>query len=68
VLAATGCKVGTVPPFPALFNLPGYCDTGVLENEHVVFSAGSHYKSIRMRSEDLKEIAGVVVEMIYKGN
>ncbi len=64
VLAATGCKVGTVPPFPALFGLPGYCDEHVFENEHVVFSAASHYKSIRMRAKDWQDVAGVVVERI----
>jgi Ala-tRNA(Pro) deacylase len=61
VLAATGCKVGTVPPFPSLFGFDGYCDEGVFENEYVVFSAASHYKSIRMKAEDWKAVAGVVV-------
>jgi Ala-tRNA(Pro) deacylase len=61
VLAATGCEVGTVPPFPSLFGLEGYCDNGVFDNEHVVFSAASHYKSIRMKAEDWKAVAGVAV-------
>jgi Ala-tRNA(Pro) deacylase len=60
VLKATGCAVGTVPPFPILFHLPGYCDSGVLENEHVVFSAGSNYKSIRMRAKDWYRVAAAV--------
>ncbi len=64
VFRATGCKVGTVPPFPVLFGLPGYCDAGVLENEHVVFSAASHYKSIRMKAADWKDAAGVTVERL----
>lgn len=59
VFKRTGCKVGTVPPFPALFGLDGYVDAGVLANDFVVFSAASHYKSIRMRSEEWKAIAGV---------
>ena len=61
VLKATGCPVGTVPPFPVLFGLDGYCDGGVLENEYVVFSAGSNYVSIRMASKEWSGVAGVVV-------
>jgi len=59
VLKVTGCVVGTVPPFPALFSLPGYADSGVFENEHVVFSAASHFKSIRMLVRDWERVAGV---------
>jgi len=66
VFAATGCKVGTVPPFPILFGLEGYADEGIFEHEHVVFSAASHYKSVRMRAQDWKTVAGVVVEQLAK--
>ncbi len=61
VLVATGCEVGTVPPFPVLFGMDGYADEGIFENERVVFSAASHYKSIRMRAEEWKAVAGVAV-------
>ncbi len=66
VLRVTGCKVGTVPPFPALLGLQGYCDAGVLENDFVVFSAASHYKSIRMKSEEWRRVAGVEVRAIAR--
>jgi len=66
VLAATGCKIGTVPPFPSLFGLDGYCDEDVFEREHVVFSAASHYRSVRMRAEEWKRIAGVSVAPLAK--
>lgn len=62
VLAVTGLTIGKVPPFPSLFNLDGYCDTAVMENKHIVFSAGSHYKSIRMLAEDWREATSVAVE------
>lgn len=58
VLERTGCKVGTVPPFPALLGLKGYADEAIFANEHVVFSAASHHKSIRMRSEDWLRVSG----------
>ncbi len=62
----TGCKVGTVPPFPALFKLEGYVDQGVLDNEFVVFSAASHHKSIRMRSGEWQAVAGVTPEELAR--
>ncbi len=52
VLAATGCPVGTVPPFPQLLGLTGYADAALLQQERIVFSAASHYRSIRMNSQD----------------
>jgi Ala-tRNA(Pro) deacylase len=66
VLAATGCKIGTVPPFPSLFGLDGYCDDGVFGREHVVFSAASHYRSVRMKAEEWKRVAGVSVAPLAK--
>ncbi|MBR9703663.1 hypothetical protein GOV10_06490 [Candidatus Woesearchaeota archaeon] len=59
VFSVTKLRVGTVPPFPGLFGLEGYCDSAVLKNEYVVFSAASHYKSIRMKAEEWQDVAGV---------
>jgi len=64
VLRVTGCKVGTVPPFPALLGLKGYAT--VLEKSHVVFSAASHYKSIRMKSKEWRRVARMEVRVIQK--
>lgn len=66
VTKATGLVIGQVPPFPGLFNMEGYADSGIFDNNYLVFSAGSHYKSIRMNSEDWKLLAGVVVEDLEK--
>ncbi|MDD5253920.1 MAG: YbaK/EbsC family protein [Candidatus Nanoarchaeia archaeon] len=52
----TYCKVGSVPPFPVLFNLDYYLDRSVIENEEIVFSAGSHVKSIKMKAKDFTKI------------
>lgn len=67
VLEATGCPVGTVPPFGNLFGLAVYADRDILSREHVVFSAGSHYRSIRMLARDWARIVGARIEDIAKG-
>ena len=67
VLEKTGCKVGTVPPFPNLFNLEAYVDKCVFDNEEIVFSAGTHNHSIRMNSREWQELTGIRVEDISKG-
>ncbi|MBR9692351.1 hypothetical protein GOV07_00285 [Candidatus Woesearchaeota archaeon] len=66
VFEKTGCKVGTVPPFPILFDMPAYADEGILENDYVVFSVASHFKSIRIKSKEWKEVAGVSVENVSR--
>ena len=50
----TGCKVGTVPPFANLFTPPlrMLADQDIFSREHVVFSAGTHHDSIRMKAQD----------------
>jgi Ala-tRNA(Pro) deacylase len=58
VLAATGCPVGTVPPFGNFWGLPVYADADIATREHVVFSAGSHYRSVRMRAGDWQRLTG----------
>lgn len=55
----TGLEVGKIPPFPFLFDLDGYVDKGVLEQEFICFSAASNYKSIRMNSKEWRVIASV---------
>jgi Ala-tRNA(Pro) deacylase len=63
VLAASGCTVGSVPPFGNLFEppMPVYCDKDLFSREHIVFSAGSHHHSIRMRAEDWKTVVKPIV-------
>ena len=49
----TGITVGAIPPFGNVIGLPTYLDRLLLEMERVVFSAGSHTRSIRMSPQDL---------------
>lgn len=55
VLEITDCEIGSVPPFGNLFELPVYVDISV-NNEYIVFSAGTHYDSIRMKRNDFLTI------------
>lgn len=66
VFEKTGCKVGTVPPFPNLFELEAYVDSKVFDNEEIVFSAGTHNHSIRMNAKDWQKVTGIIVEDISK--
>ena len=53
VLSATGCTIGSVPPFGTLFGLPTYLDEHLKDTqEEIVFSAGTHHDSIKMWTED----------------
>lgn len=63
VLSATSCTIGSVPPFGAIFEppMPVYADLDVLSREHLVFSAGTHYRSIRMLTADWKHLVCPVV-------
>ena len=57
VLEKTGCTIGSVPPFGTLFGLPVYFDEHLKETqERIVFSAGTHNDSIKMRTQDYLSI------------
>jgi len=61
LLQLTGCEPGSVPPFGNLFGLPVFLDEALCANERVVFSAGSHARSITMRCADLVRVSGATV-------
>ncbi len=53
VLEKTGCSVGSVPPFGNLFGLKVFIDKNLVETqEEIVFSAGTHNDSIKMKVRD----------------
>lgn len=49
-------KMGSVPPFGNILNLPTYFDASIRENEYVNFNPGSVKHSIRMKSTDLIDL------------
>ncbi len=57
LLAMTGLKPGSVPPFgEPILPLPLFVDPTVLDNEMMVFTAGSRTTSIRMETSDYRRI------------
>ena len=56
VKAKTGLTIGSVPPFGNLWNIPVYVEESLLHNEYMVFSAGSHHDSIRLKVQDYLKV------------
>lgn len=54
VLEITGCEIGSVSPFGAIFGIETLFDKQVFENEVVEFNAGLHTKSVRMKANELR--------------
>jgi len=61
VRKATGCNIGSVPPFGNLFKLKTYFDKSIAENEVVAFNAGSHTRSIKMKAKDLVRVVNPIM-------
>jgi len=68
VLTASGCTVGSVPPFGNLFEppIPVYADEYLQEQEFMVFSAATHNHSVKMKVKDWVEIVQPVIVDIGK--
>jgi len=58
----TGLEIGAIPPFGSQTNLKTYCDQKVFENEEIVFNAGSHTKSLLMKSKDFKTLENPTID------
>jgi len=57
VLQLTGLEVGAIPPLGKAMNLLTYLDKAVLNNEYVCFNAGSHTRSVKMKTADFVQLA-----------
>jgi Ala-tRNA(Pro) deacylase len=51
-------ELGAAPPAPGLLNVPGFVDPTVRSREWIVFAAGSHTDSVRMKTVDLIGLGG----------
>ena len=51
------CEVGAQPPFGNLYGVPVYVDAGLAQDEEIVFNAGTHEETIRMRYADFERLA-----------
>jgi Ala-tRNA(Pro) deacylase len=54
VKEATGCEIGSVPPFGFDKPLKTYIDRDILNEERVNFNAGLHKVSVSMKGKDLE--------------
>lgn len=51
------CEVGAMPPFGNLYGVPVYVDAALTQDEEIVFNAGTHQETIRMRYADFERLA-----------
>jgi Ala-tRNA(Pro) deacylase len=52
----SGCETGAEPPFGNLFDVDVWVDTTLTENDDIVFNAGTHKDTVRMRYEDFARL------------
>jgi Ala-tRNA(Pro) deacylase len=51
-----GCEVGAMPPLGNLYGLPVWVDRELGKDEYIVFNAGTHTQTIRMRYADFARL------------
>jgi Ala-tRNA(Pro) deacylase len=51
------CEVGAMPPFGNLYGVPVYVDASLAEDDEIVFNAGTHQDTIRMKYADFARLA-----------
>ena len=52
-----GCEVGAEPPIGALFGLPTIADESLLDQDRVMFKAGTHESAVTMSMDDYRRLA-----------
>ncbi|OFV95211.1 MAG: deacylase [Acidobacteria bacterium RIFCSPLOWO2_12_FULL_54_10] len=50
------CEVGAMPPFGNLYNLPVYVDDTLTKDPEIVFNAGTHQDTIRIKYSDFARL------------
>jgi len=50
------CDIGAEPPFGNLFDLDTVVDNSLTKDDEIVFNAGSHWETVRMRYDDYVRI------------
>ena len=51
-----GVKIGSVPPFGALWKLPTFIDRGLMQNKKIIVSSGDYKISLKMNPAILKKL------------
>ena len=60
------CELGAMPPFGHLYGLSVYVDQSLVEDEEIVFQAGTHSEAIRMRYWDFASLTFPMVEQFHR--
>jgi Ala-tRNA(Pro) deacylase len=50
------CEVGAMPPFGNLYNLEVWVDQALTEDEFIVFQAGSHVETLKIKYSDYAQL------------
>ena len=50
------CEVGAMPPFGNLFGLPVYVDRSLTADPEIIFQAGTHTDTVKMRYSDFQRL------------
>jgi Ala-tRNA(Pro) deacylase len=50
------CELGAEPPFGNLYDMPTILDKSMEGDDHIVFQAGSHDKSVRIKMDDYRKL------------
>lgn len=56
------CEPGAMPPFGNLFGLPVYVDHTLAHRDEIVFQAGTHTQTVRMKYADFARLVRPTVE------
>ena len=51
------CEVGAMPPFGNLYDIDVYVDRSLTKDEEILFQAGNHVETIKMKYEDFERIS-----------
>jgi len=55
------CEAGAMPPMGNLFGIPVYVDQSLAEEDTIVFQAGTHTETVRMRYADFAKLVNPVL-------
>jgi len=50
------CEAGAMPPFGNLYDLPVYVDRTLTRDEAIVFNAGTHTQTVKMKYDDFARL------------
>lgn len=55
------CELGAMSPLGTLHNLPVYADAKLTKDEYIVFTAGTHTDTIKMKFKDFSKLVKPVI-------